>query len=166
MLDVISIPHVTLALFAGLLIAAAVWDVRTFTIPNRLNAVIALLFPVYAFYGPQPVDWMWTIIVAAVVFAGGLALFALNALGGGDVKLLAAASLWAGPGAIFDLLIVTALAGGAMALLLTARSRYAVAMALEAAGRKHLRDTVLGDNLPYGIAIAAGGIAVAVKLWV
>ncbi|MEQ8194209.1 MAG: prepilin peptidase [Rhodospirillales bacterium] len=165
MLNVIPFPHILIASFAALLVAAAVWDVRTFTIPNRLNLAMALLFPVYAFSVPQPVDWLWTAVIASIVFAGGLGLFALNALGGGDVKMLAAVSLWAGPTMIFDFLIVTALAGGAMAVLLTARSRSVAALALGAIGKKHLRESVLEKPMPYGIAIAAGGLAVAVKSW-
>ena len=51
---------------------------------------------------------------AAVVFGAGTAAFAAGALGGGDVKLLAAASLFAGPGLISDFLLVTALAGGVL----------------------------------------------------
>ena len=51
---------------------------------------------------------------AALMFGAGTAAFAAGALGGGDVKLLAAASLFAGPGLISDFLLVTALTGGVL----------------------------------------------------
>jgi prepilin peptidase CpaA len=66
-------------------------------------------------------------------------------MGGGDVKLLASTSVWAGPALVFPLLMVTALAGGLVAVgVLAARRRR--------------------SPLPYGVAIAAGGLVVAQRL--
>ena len=104
-------------------------------------------------------------MVAGIIFAGGVVLFVLNALGGGDVKLLAATALWAGPGAIFDFLLVTTITGGVIALAMTSRSRFALAMTFESIGSQSIRNAVLSHVLPYGVAIAAGGIVVAAKLW-
>ena len=53
---------------------------------------------------------------AVAVFALGALGFAVGALGGGDVKLLAASSLFAGPALLPDFLMVTALAGGVLGL--------------------------------------------------
>ncbi len=55
---------------------------------------------------------------AAAVFLGGAVLFARGYLGGGDVKLLAAATLWAGPAGTPTLLMLTGVLGGALALFL------------------------------------------------
>ena len=49
-----------------------------------------------------------------------MAAFAVGALGGGDVKLLAAVSLFAGPGRLVDFLIITAIAGGLLGLAILA----------------------------------------------
>ena len=45
-------------------------------------------------------------------------LFARGWLGGGDVKLLSAATLWAGAPQTLGLLVVTGILGGALALIL------------------------------------------------
>ena len=97
---------------------------------------------------------------AAVVFGVGIAAFAAGALGGGDVKLLAAASLFAGPGLIADFLLVTALAGGVLGAAVFAGAPIGPpAPAADTAIRTRLR-----RGLPYGPAIAAGGLWVAATL--
>ena len=55
---------------------------------------------------------------APLVFVAGALLFSRGLIGGGDVKLLTAATLWAGPGLTPALLIVTALLGGLLTLAL------------------------------------------------
>ena len=71
--------------------------------------------------------------------------FRLGILGGGDVKLLAAAALWLGAAALMPFLMATALAGGLLAVAF-------LAWALVRRDRGRVA-------LPYGIAIAAGGVA-------
>ena len=92
---------------------------------------------------------------AVVVFAAGAAAFAAGALGGGDVKLLAAVSLFAGPAGLVNFLVVTALVGGLLGLAILAGASLgqpAVAGSLRAR---------LRADLPYGPAIAAGGLWIA-----
>ena len=160
------IDQIVLTLFIGLLVYAALRDICTYTISNTLNLTIAVFFPLYALLSPHAIDWSGTFIVTGIVFIVGVILFALRALGGGDVKLLTAAALWAGPGAIFEFLLVTTLTGGVMALVMSSRSRFTLATALETLGSQSASKAVLSHVLPYGVAIAAGGIAVAAKLWV
>ena len=84
---------------------------------------------------------------ATAVFVAGAVAFRFRLLGGGDVKLIAAAALWLGAAALGPFLLATALAGGALAVgFLLAR---------------HARREGLAAGLPYGIAIAAGGILVS-----
>jgi prepilin peptidase CpaA len=84
------------------------------------------------------------------VFLAGAFVFHFGAIGGGDVKLIAAGVLWTGAGAAGEFLLATAIAGGVLAgaFLLQAR----LAPRPEGAAR------VRPPSLPYGIAIAAGGI--------
>ena len=100
------------------------------------------------------------------VFFVGVLAFAAGALGGGDVKLLAAASLFAGSTFLVEFLTVVALAGGAMAVAILAGAQIGpVAPAGE--GPSSDRTTVrtrLRGALPYGPAIAAGGLWVATHL--
>jgi len=97
---------------------------------------------------------------AAVIFAGGAIAFAAGLLGGADVKLLAASSLFAGHGLMLDFLTVVALAGGAMGVAVLAGAAIGpAATADDGAIKPHLR-----GRLPYGPAIAAGGVWVAASL--
>lgn len=136
----------------GLFLAAAATDVAGRRIPNRIVACLAavglLRLAALILTGPA-LGAVWATAaldlgVAVAVFALGAAVFHLNLLGGGDVKLLAAGALWLGAGAVWPFLMVTALAGGALAVAY---------LALAAAGRAET-----GRGLPYGVAIAAGGV--------
>jgi prepilin peptidase CpaA len=69
-------------------------------------------------------------------------------VGGGDVKLLAAASLWLGWPALLPFLIWTAMAGGILGVVLALRILYV----------RHVRKAPVGTEVPYGIALAAGAI--------
>ena len=107
--------------FALLLVLAAWQDLRTMHIADAVSLAIVGTFAVWALSGLARGTMSFTAIglalaCAAVVFGAGTAAFAAGALGGGDVKLLAAASLFAGPGLISDFLLVTALAGGVLGL--------------------------------------------------
>ena len=86
-------------------------------------------------------------------------------LGGGDVKLLAALAVWAGTAEALRFLLVTALAGGGLALawLWYCRIGWAALAPLRAAfgGPAVLSSfdpaAAMDRGLPYGVAIAAGG---------
>ena len=133
---------------AALLVVAAVIDVRTFTISNRLNAAVALLAPLY-WLSIEMAVWPGF----AVQLAGGAAVFVLLAgafyagmMGGGDVKLAAALSLWFSPSAIIKFLVLMSLAGGVLSVVVLAWHR---------AKRREGR-----PEIPYGVAIAFGGLAI------
>src|ERR1700753_3379266 len=82
--------------FFALTIAAALTDIREYRIPNKISLALLALYPLHVLASPAPVDWLMAVRVASLVFAGGLTLFFCRMVGGGDVKFLAAASLWAG----------------------------------------------------------------------
>ena len=96
------------------------------------------------------------VLVALLIFVLAAMAFRYGLLGGGDVKLLAAGGLWLGAAALGPYLLTTVLAGGALARRVR---RLAGGGAGSAAGTK-------GPSLPYGVAIAAGGIlTTAGALW-
>ena len=133
---------------AAILIVAAVIDVRTFTISNRLNLAVALLAPVYwasVALSPWP-GIAVQIAAAATVFALLAAAFYAGMMGGGDVKLAAALALWFPPLFTVKFLVLMSLAGGVLTLLLLAWHR-----AHKREGR---------PEIPYGVAIAFGGLAI------
>ena len=136
-----------LAILALLLAVAAVVDVRTFTISNRLNLAVALLAPVYwsvALIGPG--DIILQVAAAVVVFILFAGAFYAGMMGGGDVKLAAALALWFPPYATIKLLVIMSFAGGLLTLGVLGWHRWR--------GREGR------PEIPYGVAIAVGGLAI------
>jgi len=156
---------VCVAAFALLLIAAGWQDLRTMRIGNGLSLSVVGCFALWALAGLALGHLSWldiglSVACAAGVFGVGALAFAVGAVGGGDVKLLAAASLFAGPALQLDFLTVTALVGGALGLAILAGAPIGPARAsTEGTLRTRLR-----GGLPYGPAIAAGGLWVAAAL--
>lgn len=143
--------------FPVLMIAAALWDVATMTIPNRISLLLVPAFfmaALMARLSPEAIAWHAGVGVAALVLMIGC--FALGWLGGGDAKLLAAASLWVGPSAAVPFVVATALAGGGLALvLLLARGT----PWLYGWGPEWMRRLLAPKGaIPYGVAIAAGAL--------
>jgi prepilin peptidase CpaA len=158
-------------LLAALAIVAAVFDFRTRRIPNWLTAagiVCGFACQIWLFRWAGAREATLGAGVALLIY---LPLFALRAVGGGDVKLMAAVGSIAGPKAWIAIFLVTALVGGAMALVLIAckgrlsRTLRNVGILLHELG--HLRAPhrveqeldVTGDQglrLPHGGTIAAG----------
>jgi prepilin peptidase CpaA len=92
-----------------------------------------------------------------LVFA--FALFTLGWIGGGDAKLAAATALWLGWTPLGDYGLVSALAGGALTLLILFARRLALPTFLSSQAwivRLHNAKT----GIPYGIALALGGMIV------
>lgn len=145
---------------AGLLIIAAASDARRYLIPNWISVGIIALFLPYALLNPIGVNWLGGLATAAAAFAFGLGLYALRLMGGGDVKLIAACALWAGPALIAPFLLIVSAAGGALAGgLLTARWIAARRRRNAPSGEVETGDTpLMRQKVPYGLAIAAGGI--------
>ena len=156
MYGLLTIELFTVTLFLGLLGLAVITDLDELRIPNRICLLIALLYPSYVLASPEPVNWLGALAVSAGVFAIGLILFCTGTMGGGDVKLMTVTALWAGPSLVIMFLIVTTIAGGAMALIMVSRFRFPLAALFETIGAIDFRDVLLGRVIPYGVAIAAG----------
>ncbi len=138
---------------AAAFIAAAVKDARSFLIPNYISLSLLILFFLYAFSSPKPVDWILHAATFVVIGTLGFFAFLMKWIGAGDAKLLAAGSLWAGIGLIDVFLLATVFAGGVEALVILA--------AAYAKNRKATEKTPLSQTrVPYGVAIAVGGLCV------
>jgi len=133
---------------AATLVVAAVIDVRTFTISNRLNLTVAAGAPLY---------WMSIALSpwpgVAVQLAAGAIVFVLLAgafyagmMGGGDVKLASALALWFSPAGTVKFLVLMSIAGGVLTLVILGWHR-----AQKREGR---------PEIPYGVAIAFGALAI------
>jgi prepilin peptidase CpaA len=134
-----------LAALAIALLVAAFTDLRSRRIGNWLNGAIALAAPLFWWASglePWP-DIALQLAVALGTFVVLAALFAIRAMGGGDVKLLTALALWIEPSLFVGFLFVMALLGGLLTILFGA---------WHVARRRRERLAV-----PYGVAIALAG---------
>ena len=134
------------AILALMLLWAAVIDIRTRTIANRLNLAIALMAPL--FWWATGVD-LWPdaairIAVAIAIFVLFALAFQLGVMGGGDVKLAAALALWFPPGATVLLIVLMSLAGGVLTVIVMIEHK--------------IKKNQGRPEVPYGVAIAFGGL--------
>ena len=148
-----------IGLFSVLVICAGLYDLSSFTIPNWISlALVGLFFPA-AFAAHLSLLQIGLALAVGVVFlALSVFMFAMNWVGGGDAKLLAAAALWIGWPQAGAYLVVTGLAGGVLALTLLAM-RSGWVRRYSAAGPPWLGKLATPDGpAPYGVAIAAGAL--------
>jgi prepilin peptidase CpaA len=146
--------------FAILVIVAALKDLTSYTIPNWISLALIGVFPVAALTAGVSLPTIGlhlAIGIAALLI--GMAMFALNWIGGGDAKLFAAAALWLGLPPLPTYLIVAGLAGGLLTWsLLFLRS--AAVRPLAQLGPPWLgRLAEPKEGVPYGLAIAVGALA-------
>lgn len=142
----VQLPDIFGILLAVLLLMAAWTDIKTRTISNELNAAIALLAVGFWWVAGES---LWPDVAIRVAIALGLfmlfaVLFMLKMMGGGDVKMIAALALWLPFNALLAMLTVMALAGGAITVFLLVRQRW--------------RPNAARPEVPYGVAIAIGGL--------
>ncbi len=155
----------TLATMMGLVVAAAIGDIKTYRIPNAVSFALLALYPFFVITAPYNVAPLASLGVMAIVLALGFAVFSLRMVGGGDVKLLTALTLFAGPMLVMDVVFVVAVAGGAIAVvMMSERTRFVLASAFDQVGSHTLRNAVMADAIPYGLAIAAGAVFLALRL--
>ncbi|MGD9811446.1 MAG: prepilin peptidase [Sphingobium sp.] len=133
---------VLLCVLAGLLVAAAVTDIRARIISNRLNLAIAALAPLYWLASGIPAwpDMALQVALGVGIFGIFAALFAFGMMGGGDVKLLGAVALWFPWQAVWMLLVIMAVLGGIITLITVIHHRMA--------------HRIGQPEVPYGVAIA------------
>ena len=135
-----------MAVLRLLMIAAAISDLRSRTISNELNAAIALLaIPFWiasglAVWPDMPIQFGAAFAVF-LVFAG---LFAIGAMGGGDVKMIGAVMLWIPLPLFLPMLTVMAVGGGILSAVMLIHLK--------------IRRSEKPVEVPYGVAIAAAGL--------
>lgn len=146
--------------FPALMIFAGAMDMFTMTIPNRVPLAIVATFAAAA-----PLAGLgWEVAamhagLALAMLVVGIGMFAAGWMGGGDVKLLAAAALWMGPASLYDYILVSAVCGGLLTFAILFLRMYPLPAGL--AGKEwvsRLHDAEQG--IPYGIALTAGGLLV------
>jgi prepilin peptidase CpaA len=140
------------AVAVAALIIGAASDMASRRIPNGVPAAVALSSVALLLMLPTG-EALSSVALAAALFGLGAGAFAARLVGGGDVKLLAATCLWAGTLLFSLLIVIMALASVTIALLmLLFERRPAVPGGDRLVGLK--------APLPFGVAIAAGGVIV------
>lgn len=160
MIDLISSGGFLVILFLGLVALAVHCDVTSLRIPNAIPLSLAGLYPAYVgIVGVAFHDAISAVAATAAVFVVGTVLFGFRLIGGGDVKLMAAISLWAGAGGVLGFLVTTTLAGGVIAVLMMGQRRFPFADAFVLIRGEVPRPRIQGARIPYALAIGWGAYA-------
>jgi prepilin peptidase CpaA len=158
---------------ASLVLIAAIYDFRFRRIPNWLNLsgfVLGIGLNTLLFAQHGLVAAVFGTLVALLIY---LPMYLVRAMGAGDLKLMAAVGALAGPQHWLWILLYTALAGGAIAIVVAAargRVRRTVAntglvlnhlMHFEPPATRNEELDVRSQRalrLPHAVAIAAGSL--------
>src|SRR5262245_30343280 len=146
-----------------LLLHVAMIDIATRLIRNEVCLVLALLGIAAQLAGPIHVAE--SLIAATILLLLLIVIYQRGWMGGGDVKLLVALAIGLPLMGVIQLLTITALAGGALALV-HLMMRLLPYPKLAPAGSSLVRRVYAVERwrnlrhapLPYGVAIACGGI--------
>jgi prepilin peptidase CpaA len=143
-----------------LFLAAAGWDIASYTIPNFLQVALIALFVVFVLFSGMSFGAFGLHLVAGMVgLAIGFAFFSLGYVGGGDAKLFACAALWFGLRDLPDYTLFASVFGGLLTLGLLSFRKIPLPQTL---GSQEwilrLHDQQAG--IPYGAALAAGAFAI------
>ncbi|HEY0585977.1 MAG TPA: prepilin peptidase [Pseudoduganella sp.] len=155
----------------GIVLTAAAIDLDRRRIPNWLTfgAWIAALPVQMAIHGVATgsLAWLYGWLVGLALF---LPFYLLRGMAAGDVKLLATVGAWLGVSMVLKIALATCVIGGvwALALLLVTRQTLAtlsrVGHMLRVAIQRGARPVqpeaeASAGSIPYGVAIAAGTLA-------
>jgi prepilin peptidase CpaA len=147
-----------LSIFPGAMIYAAISDMITMTISNWISIVLVAGFAALALWAGMPMGEIGThIAVGLVALIVSFTCFALGWIGGGDAKFFAATALWFGWPAIIPYLFYASVFGGILTVILLSLNRLPLPAGLgrhEWVARLHK----LEKGVPYGLALAAGGL--------
>jgi prepilin peptidase CpaA len=146
--------------FAGLLTAAAIEDAVRLRISNLLVlGVLAGAIAAMFLAGPSMALWQNFAVFAGLLIIG-TPMFAAGKMGGGDVKLLAAAGLWFDLRGAMMMIASVLITGGVLALLII----LARMLGWSEATRERILLLKKGGGIPYGVAISAGAIIAAMAM--
>lgn len=151
---------ILLMIFPAVMIWAAGADMATMKIPNTVSVVLVVACVVLALvFGMAWSTLALQLSAGIVMLLIGMGLFARGLIGGGDAKLFAATAAWTGWAQLFPYLLIAALAGGVLALAILLYRRIELPEQLAAKPwLARLHDAQQG--IPYGVALAIGGLAV------
>ena len=155
----VQLQIVFLIAFVGLVGAGAVTDVCSRRIPNQVSLAVALVWVMYAL--TDNTGWLGGLIAAVIVLAVGIVVYAFGFVGGGDIKLLTAVSLWAGTELALPMIATVAIAGAIVSIAVWIHSHGISCFSFQLLQPK--ADTHAEQlYTPYAVAILPGAIFIAV----
>ncbi|MCH8236560.1 MAG: prepilin peptidase [Proteobacteria bacterium] len=150
----ITVHWMVAAVYPLALVWAVTSDVRHLIIPNWTCIAIAAAFlPAALLQGLDYSAIAWHYGAGMALILAGMILFARNLIGGGDLKLLAAAGVWIGWSGLWPYLLLVTLLGGALAMAVLIARKFKRKIPLishEDVGGAH--------PVPYGVAIGVAAI--------
>lgn len=155
-----SLASLFLMTFPVAMAFAAANDLFTMKIPNKISLALVGGFVVVAVLTRMPLETFGTNLAIGFAILGvTFVLFSLNLLGGGDAKLIAAGSIWIGANHIIEYLFFITMFGGVLSLAILGYRNWFPAEAFALPGWAQRLHVPKGP-IPYGIAIAAGALAI------
>ena len=145
--------------FPFCMVFAAVSDMLSMTIANRVSLVLIATFAVVApLTGMEWATYGWHFAAAGLALSVTFVMFAIGGMGGGDAKLIAASSLWMGfKFNLLGYLLTSSVIGGVLALLILSYRKSPLAdMTGTNMFLRHFADRKGG--IPYGLALGLGGL--------
>lgn len=148
-------------IFPFCMLFAAVSDVISMTIANRVSIILVASFAILA---PMTgMDWAtygWHFAAGGIVLAVTFGIFAIGGMGGGDAKLLSATAVWMGFSiTLLQYLVLGAMLGGFLTLaIIFFRNSPAAAFSSNNMFLRHFADEKAG--IPYGVALGAAGLMI------
>lgn len=162
--------EIDLVILAAIVIVATAIDVRSHRIPNWLVGAGALGGLAFHALSPFGSSALFSLAGMAIGMAAFLPLYAIGAMGAGDVKLMGMVGAFLGTTSVLGAVLATFIAGGVLALgaavhkrlipqllsnvcmLVLHRNTGAISLKSSTSGEKNLS---VGE-MPYALAIAAG----------
>ena len=162
--------HTLLMIFALIFVCCVLYamisDYSQLRVPNSVSIILIAAFAVFALLGGAGKVWPH-LLVAGLVFALFFAFFAMGWVKAGDVKLLSALMLWAGPGQAMRFTLLFAIFGGIFAAALLAL-RFALPylpILADLPVTSKISRWARRGVFPYGIAIGAAALCIAPSIF-
>ena len=156
-----------LLVFALFMALAALGDIRSFTITDKLNLTITVSFLLLAV--PMGLGWSAVLdhikigLIATII---AVTMFYIGIFGGGDAKMTGAIALWLGSTPIVPFIFYTALVGGVLGITLIIGRRLAKKFGLPKSPKWARRMLRKRSAVPYGVALGIGALLAAPQaLW-
>ncbi len=149
-----------LLVFPLLMIFAALADLFTMTIPNRVSLVLIAAYLLLALYLRLPLATVGLHLSCGLaMLALTFTMFQMGWIGGGDAKLAAATALWLGWPSLFEYGLAASLIGGALTIAILALRHYELPEKLLSVGFI-AKLAEKNGGVPYGIALALAGLMI------